>query len=89
MTRIFKMNIRNLDDLLIKYISEMKKGKNENFQNLWDEIEKLFDVLENPAKDDTKKNEIKQIIHSKLQNKTLDYLEMKTLTRDLVVYGYA
>lgn len=83
------MNIRNLDDLLIKYISEMKKGKNENFQNLWDEIEKLFDVLENPAKDDTKKNEIKQIIHSKLQNKTLDYLEMKTLTRDLVVYGYA
>ncbi|WP_312750580.1 hypothetical protein [Epilithonimonas hominis] len=83
------MNIKNLDDLLTTYVSEMQRGKFDNLQNLWQEIEKLFDVLENPSKDNTKKNEIKQIIHSKLQNKTLDFLELKTLTRDLVFYQYA
>ncbi|GEM_PF-6046049 len=89
MNRTFKMNIKNLDDLLTTYVSEMQRGKFDNLQNLWQEIEKLFDVLENPSKDNTKKNEIKQIIHSKLQNKTLDFLELKTLTRDLVFYQYA
>ena len=89
MKRIFKMNIRNLDDLLIDYISEMKKGNNINLKNLWNQIDKIFDILENPSKDDTKKNEIKQMIHSKLQDKTLDYWEMKALNSDLVAYGYA
>ncbi|MCX8533083.1 hypothetical protein [Chryseobacterium luquanense] len=82
------MNIKHLTEFLMSYVSAMEENNSEETERLIKEIEVLFDKLYSTTSDESKKEEIINLILLSIQEKTLTHLDVATYTRELVVYGF-
>jgi hypothetical protein len=83
----WKMNIKHLTDFLMSYVSAMEENNSEETERLINEITVIFDRLHSETLEESKKQEIINLILLKMQEKTLTHLNVATYTRELVVYG--
>ncbi|MCU7615680.1 hypothetical protein NZ698_00600 [Chryseobacterium sp. PBS4-4] len=84
----WKMNIKYLTDYLMNYVSAMEENNTQETERLMTEIAPIFDKLHSNTSEETKKQEIINLILLKMQEKTLNHLDVATYTRELVVYGF-
>lgn len=84
-----KMNIKHLTEFLMSYVSAMEKGDNVEMESLRPEIECIFDKLHSATSEESKKEEIINLILLRMEEKTLTHLDVATYTRELVIYGFA
>ncbi|MFL9834990.1 hypothetical protein [Chryseobacterium terrae] len=85
----WKMNIKHLTDFLMSYVSAMEENDLQEMERLMNEINPIFDRLHSTTSDESKKQEIINLILLKMEEKTLDHLDAATYTRDLVIYGFS
>ncbi|WP_426473456.1 hypothetical protein [Chryseobacterium balustinum] len=83
----WKMNIKHLTEYLMSYVSAMESNNLEEMERLKEKIDDIFDRLHSMTSDESKKEEIINLILLKMQEKTLSHLDVATYTRDLVVHG--
>lgn len=84
----WKMNIKHLTDFLMAYVSAMEDNNSEETERLMSEITVIFDRLHSDVSEESKKEEIINLILLKMQEKTLDHLDVATYTQELVIYGF-
>jgi hypothetical protein len=84
----FSVRIRPLTDLLIKYVSDLKKNKTENLENLRSEFFKIFDELEGPEENFHHIQNIRDKVVRDMERNYFDDIEATSYARDLVAYGY-
>jgi len=84
----WKLNIKHLTDFLMSYVSAMEENNVEEMEKLMPEIEVIFDQLYSTTTEESKKEEIINLILLAIQEKTLSHLDVATYTRELVVYGF-
>lgn len=83
-----KMNIKHLTEFLMAYVSAMESNNIDEMERLMNEVTLIFDVLYSTTSDETKKEEIINLILLKIQERTLTHSDVATYTRELVVYGF-
>lgn len=81
------MNIKHLTEYLMSYVSAMENDNVEETERLKENIDYIFDRLHSETSDESKKDEIINLILLKMNEKTLSHLDVATYTRDLVVHG--
>lgn len=84
-----KMNIKQLTQFLMSYVTGMEKDDKTEMERLLNEIEVIFHNLCSKTSDNSKKEEIINLILLGMQEKTLTHLDVATYTRELVIYGFA
>lgn len=84
----WKMNIKHLTEYLMSYVSAMENDNVEETERLKEEILSIFDRLHSVNSDESKKEEIINLILLKMQEKSLTHLDVATYTRDLVIHGF-
>lgn len=84
----WKMNIAHLTEFLMAYVSAMEKDDINETERLMKEITGIFDTLYSTTSNESKKQEIINLILLKMQEKTLTHLDVATYTRDLVIHGF-
>lgn len=84
----WKMNIKHLTEFLMSYVSAMESDNVEETDRLKEEILSIFDRLHSVNSDESKKEEIINLILLKMQEKSLTHLDVATYTRDLVIHGF-
>lgn len=84
----WKMNIKHLTDFLMAYVAAMEENNDQETERLMSEIEPIFDRLQSEISEESKKQEIINLILLKMQEKTLDDLDVATYTQELVILGF-
>jgi hypothetical protein len=84
----WKMNIKHLTEFLMSYVSAMENDNIEETERLKEKIDDIFDRLHSVTSDESKKEEIINLILLKMQEKSLTHLDVATYTRDLVIHGF-
>ena len=87
MYKDWKMNIKNLTDLLWDYVFP-EEDELEARTKLRKQILDLFDTLEGPAENFHHVQEIRNKIVRDMDANSFDSIEVASYTRDLVIYGY-
>lgn len=82
------MEIKHLTELLMSYVSVTEKDDANEKESLADEINLIFDKLYSKTTEESKKEEVINLILLKMQEKTLTHLDVATYTRELVMYGF-
>lgn len=85
----YKMNMKNLTGLLMSYVSAMKRNDVEKTKTLMESIIVIFDNLESETSNESVKEEIKNILLQKIEERTLEHLDVATYTRELVYFGFS
>jgi len=84
----WKMNIKHLTEFLMSYVSAMEVNNSEETERLMMEITVIFDKLHSDTSEESKKLEIINLILLKMQERTLDHLDVATYTQELVIHGF-
>lgn len=83
----WKMNIKHLTEFLMSYVSAMENEDNLEMERLMTEIEIIFHELSSENNNDSKKEEIVNLILLGMKEKTLTHYDVAILTRDLVIHN--
>lgn len=82
------MSIKHLTEFLMAYVSAMENYKTEETERLKTELILIFDKLHSSSSEESKKEEIINLILLKMEEQTLSHLDVATYTRELVVLGF-
>lgn len=88
MYKDWKMNIKNLSDLLWSYSGALDRNDLEEMYELRPKVLELFDQLTGPEENANNVKEIRNNIVRDMNDNSFDDIEVARYTRDLVFYGY-
>ncbi|MBD3904494.1 hypothetical protein IEW27_07805 [Chryseobacterium sp. C-2] len=84
----WKMNIKHLTEYLMSYVSAMQSNNEEETDRLMKEISLIFDKLQSVTSNETKKEEIINLILLKIKEKTLSHFDVANYTMEFVLFGF-
>ncbi|MCC9032687.1 hypothetical protein NAL32_07595 [Chryseobacterium sp. Ch-15] len=82
------MNIKHLTEYLMSYVSAMQSNNEEETDRLMKEISLIFDKLQSVTSNETKKEEIINLILLKIKEKTLSHFDVANYTMEFVLFGF-
>lgn len=85
----WNMNIKHLTEFLMSYVSAMENNNLEEMERLSNEITAIFDKLHSADFDESKKEEIINLILLKMDEKTLTHFDVATYTMEFVLFGFS